>query len=60
MDPNTLSPAEATVAGMVLMQHLESAAWQFLSISRYNSWQDFATSETASVAMTNKGKGGWA
>jgi len=49
-----------TVAGMVLMQHLEGAAWQFLGISRYNSWQDFATGESASVAMTNKGQGGWA
>jgi hypothetical protein len=48
-----------TVAGMVLMQHLEGAAWQFIGISRYNSWQDFATSESASVAMTNKGRGGW-
>ena len=49
-----------TVAGMVLMQHLEGAAWNYLGISRYNSWQDFATSESASVAMTNKGQGGWA
>jgi hypothetical protein len=49
-----------TVAGMLLLQHMEGAAWQFLSISRYNSWQDFATGEAASVAMTNKGQGGWA
>lgn len=49
-----------TIAGMALMQHLEGAAWNYLSIVRYNSWQDFATSESASVAMTNKGQGGWA
>jgi hypothetical protein len=48
-----------TVAGMVLLQHLEGAAWHFLGVSRYNSWQDFATGEAAAVAMTNKGKGGW-
>jgi hypothetical protein len=48
------------VAGIVLLQHLEGAAWHFLGITRYNSWQDFATGEGASVAMTNKGQGGWA
>ncbi len=48
-----------TVAGMVLMQHVEGASWHFLRISRYNSWQEFATGEAASIAMTNKGQGLW-
>jgi heme-degrading monooxygenase HmoA len=51
-------PAD-TVAGNVLMQHLEGGPWQFLTITRYNSWQDFATSEKASVAETLKPDGGW-
>jgi len=51
-------PAD-TVAGNVLMQHLEGGPWQFLTITRYNSWQDFATSEKASVADTLKPDGGW-
>lgn len=51
-------PAD-TVAGTVLMQHLEGGPWQFLTITRYNSWQDFATSEKASVADTLKPDGGW-
>src|ERR1700745_1417783 len=27
-------------AGTVLMQHLEGAAWNYIGIVRYNSWQD--------------------
>lgn len=48
-----------TAAGAVLMQHLEGAPWNFLGISRYNSWSDFATNEANSVAQTTKGSGGW-
>lgn len=58
----TLSAAPGAgdiVAGTVLMQHLEGAPWNFLGISRYNSWQDFGTSEAKSVAQTAKGSGGW-
>jgi hypothetical protein len=46
-------------AGNVLMQHLEGGAWSFLTIARYNSWSDYATSESNSVAETAKGQGGW-
>lgn len=48
-----------TVAGNILMQHLEGGPWTFLTIARYNSWSDFGTSESASVAETAKGQGGW-
>src|SRR5262245_49861633 len=48
-----------TVAGSVVMPHLEGGAWTFLSVTRYNSWQDFATGEKASVADTLKPDGGW-
>ncbi|HEV2717027.1 MAG TPA: hypothetical protein VGU64_17315, partial [Terriglobales bacterium] len=48
-----------SIAGNALMQHLEGGAWQFLSIARYNSWQDFATSQKNSVADTLKPDGGW-
>ncbi len=47
------------IAGTVLMQHLEGSEWTFFSISYYKSWQDFATSETNSVAQSSKGEGGW-
>jgi hypothetical protein len=52
------SPADG-VAGAVLLQHLEGAPWNFLSISRYSSWQDFGSSEAKSVEQTAKGSGGW-
>jgi len=42
-----------------MMQHLEGGPWLFLTIARYNSWQDFATSEKTSVPDTLKAGGGW-
>jgi heme-degrading monooxygenase HmoA len=51
-------PAE-TVAGNILMQHLEGGPWQFLIIAPYNSRQEFAAGEKASVADTLKPDGGW-
>ena len=48
-----------TTAGNVLMQHLEGAAWTFLTIARYNSWDDFARDEKASVANTTKKDSPW-
>jgi hypothetical protein len=46
-------------AGNALMQHLEGSPWQFLSITRYNSWQDFATSDSNAVTQMSKSQGGW-
>jgi hypothetical protein len=46
-------------AGLVLMQHLEGGPWQYLTITRYNSWADFGASESSNVAETGKGSGGW-
>ena len=51
-------PSDTSV-GNVLMQHLEGGAWRFLTIARYNSWQDFATNESNSVADAAKNQGGW-
>jgi hypothetical protein len=48
-----------TSAGNVLMQHLEGGPWTFLTIARYNSWQEYGTNESNSVAQTSKGQGGW-
>jgi hypothetical protein len=48
-----------TVAGNVLMQHLEGGPWHFLTLTRYNSWQDFASNQKTSVAGTLKPDGGW-
>jgi hypothetical protein len=54
----TSAPSDTTV-GNVLMQHLEGAAWTFLTIARYNSWDDFARDEKASVANTTKKDSPW-
>ena len=51
-------PSDTTAAN-VLMQHLEGGPWTFLTIARYNSWQDFATNDMNNAAQTNKGQGGW-
>jgi len=51
-------PSDTSV-GNVLMQHLEGGAWRFLTIARYNSWQDFAANESNSVAGAAKNQGGW-
>ena len=48
-----------TTAGNVLMQHLEGAEWTFLTIARYNSWEDFATGEKNGVAQTTKKDSPW-
>jgi hypothetical protein len=48
-----------TSAGEVLLQHLEGAEWNFLAVTRYNSWQEFATNESNSVAASAKNQGGW-
>lgn len=52
------APAAAKVpTGTIFMQHLEGSDWQFLTITRYDSWQDFATDRaTADPAAA----GGWA
>jgi hypothetical protein len=48
-----------TTAGNVLMQHLEGADWTFLTIARYNSWDDFAKGEKDAVAQTTKKDSPW-
>lgn len=47
------------VAGTVVLQHLEGAAWTFLGIARYATWEDFVKSETSSAADQAKNTGAW-
>jgi hypothetical protein len=44
--------------GNVVLQHLEGADWTFLTVTRYNSWQDFATDRSSAIAAADQG--GWA
>jgi hypothetical protein len=53
------SAASKIETGNVLMQHVEGAAWNFLTITRYNSWQDLGT-DRAAAAVDPSAAGGWA
>ncbi len=55
---SAVAPGESD-AGSVLMQHLEGGPWTFMEVTRYGSWQNFATNESSSVAQTAKGSGPW-
>jgi hypothetical protein len=56
---STPSDASENEAGSVLLQQLEGAPWTFLTISRYNSWQDYGAGEAKSVAKAANGSGPW-
>jgi hypothetical protein len=56
---STQSPGDPA-AGNVVMQHLEGAAWTFVAVSRYATWEDFVKSETNAAADQAKGAGDWA
>jgi len=53
------NPTGDTSSGTVLMQHLEGGPWTYLTVVRYNSWQDFATTEKNGIADTLKPGSGW-
>jgi hypothetical protein len=59
--PAPPSGGAAVPTQLVLLQHLEGGPWNFILITRYNSWQDFATDEAATSAAMNKspGQGPW-
>jgi hypothetical protein len=56
----TTQPAGDPAAGNVVLQHLEGAAWTFLAVARYATWEDFVKSETNAAADQAKGAGDWA
>jgi hypothetical protein len=53
------SGASDTTAGNVLMQHLEGGPWTFLTIVRYNSWEDYATGQKNGIADITKKDSLW-
>ena len=56
---STQSPGDPA-AGTVVLQHLEGAAWTFMGVARYATWEDFVKSETSAAADQAKGMGDWA
>jgi hypothetical protein len=53
------APSGAIQTGEILLQHMEGGAWSFATITRYNSWQDFATDHTSALSAAAS-PGGWA
>ena len=52
--------ATDSTVGRVFLQHLEGAAWSFLSVQRWNSWADYAKDNVATIAQSGRGQqGGW-
>ncbi|HVJ27804.1 MAG TPA: hypothetical protein VM493_09685 [Vicinamibacterales bacterium] len=46
--------------GRLVLQHLEGGEWQYLTITRYDSWQDFGADRAAAAAASATAPGGWA
>jgi hypothetical protein len=53
-------PSSKIQTGTVLLQHLEGGEWTFATLTRYNSWQDFASDRTAAASAGATSAGGWA
>lgn len=55
------SPAASSKVqtGDLVMEHIEGGAWQYLTVTRYNSWQDLAT-DRMQAAGAASAPGGWA
>jgi hypothetical protein len=53
-------PASKIQTGDVLLQHIEGSEWTFATITRYSSWQDFASDRAAAAAGGDAASGGWA
>ena len=54
-----VASASKVESGNVLLQHVEGGDWNFMTLTRYNSWQDLG-SERATLASGNSSTaGGW-
>ena len=58
LEKSLAQPGTGT-AGNVMLQHLDGSPWTFLTVVRYNSWEDFAKGEKADAANTLKPDSGW-
>jgi hypothetical protein len=52
-------PSSKIQTGTVLLQHMEGGDWTFATITRYDSWQDFASDRVAALSAGTSA-GGWA
>ena len=52
---NQTDPASKVPVSSLILTHLEGGSWQYLTLNRYNSWQDLATDR----ASTQGRSAGW-
>ena len=45
--------------GNVFLTHVEGSEWSFMTITRYNSWQDVASERSDAAAAAAPAAGGW-
>jgi hypothetical protein len=46
--------------GNVLLQHVEGGDWNFMTVTRYNSWQDLGSDRGSAGPANASTPGGWA
>src|SRR5262249_53965919 len=46
--------------GNLFLTHVEGSEWSFMTIQRYNSWQDVASERAEAAAAAASAAGGWA
>jgi hypothetical protein len=57
------APASASSkiqTGNLLLQHVEGGDWNFLTVTRYNSWQDLGAERAGLASAAASTPGGWA
>jgi hypothetical protein len=52
-------PKGDSVTGTALFQHLQGGNWQYLSVERYNSWQEYGATNANMQAQVMKNAGPW-
>jgi len=57
---NAPGPSSKIQTGSVFLTHVEGSEWSFMTITRYNSWQDVAAERADAAAATASTVGGWA
>ena len=53
------SPSSKIQTGNVFLQHIEGSEWTFMTITRHNSWPDFAADRVEAAAAAASAPGGW-
>ena len=56
---NAPAASSKVESGNVLLQHVEGGDWNFMSLTRYNSWQDLGSERAALASGASSSPGGW-